>query len=67
MKKTTQHTCIAAAFAVLPGLGLCEPAAHTLRDPIPGKILQSDIVVEAVEFVRAPRTVDSSPLGANEA
>ena len=52
---------------MLPGLGLCEPAANTLRDPIPGKILQSDIVVEAVEFVRAPRTVDSSPLGANEA
>ena len=31
-----------------------------LDDPIPGKIARGDIVVEAVEFVRAPKTDDPS-------
>jgi len=38
-----------------------------LADPIPEKIRKGDIVVEAVDFVRAPKTVDSSTLGVNSA
>ena len=31
-----------------------------LADPIPGPILKGDLVVEATEFIRAPRTSDSA-------
>ena len=44
-----------------------EPVPTPLRDPIPEKIRSGDLVVEAIEFVRVPRTTDSDPSGANKA
>ena len=58
---------VVLALAVLPPADAAESPLQPLLDPIPQKILKGAVVVEAIEFVRAPRTADSSALGANQA
>lgn len=58
---------LAAAFQLVASVGATESESEPLADPIPAKIVKGDIVVAAIEFVRAPRTTDSSTLVANKA
>ncbi len=58
---------LCAVLLALPVLQAVEFQSEPLQDPIPEKIRKGDLVVAATDFVRAPRTSDSSERGANEA
>ncbi len=56
-----------ATFLFVVSVEAAESKSQPLQDPIADKIAKGDIVVAAREFVRAPRTTDSSTLNANAA
>ena len=58
---------MAATLAVLPSMSAAGTQSQPLQDPIPGKIQKGDLVVAAEEFVRVPRTSDSSDGGQTNA
>ncbi|MCZ6888737.1 MAG: PQQ-dependent sugar dehydrogenase [Gammaproteobacteria bacterium] len=58
---------VAVVLLAAPAVNAAEPGLQPLADPLPETIFKGDIAVAAIEFVRAPRTVDSTALGANEA
>jgi glucose/arabinose dehydrogenase len=51
---------LVAALAMLPSMNAAGAQPQALDDPIPEKIQKGELVVRAEEFVRAPRTSDSS-------
>jgi len=57
--RLTPSLQIAAALALLSSVSVAGQAGP-LTDPIPAKIQQGPLVLEAREFVRAPRTSDAS-------
>lgn len=57
----------ALAAASLLGIPASGGPAAPIVDPIPEKIPMSGLVLDAVPFVRAPRTTDSGTLAVNEA
>ena len=54
---------LVASLAVLPSVWAAGTQSERLEDPIPETIQKGNLVVGAEEFVRAPRTSDSSEGG----
>ncbi|HJN49791.1 MAG: PQQ-dependent sugar dehydrogenase [Pseudomonadales bacterium] len=65
--KLTRLMWFAAVFLSVTSVDATESESGPLRDPIPERIVKGNVVVAATEFVRAPRTADSSTVGANDA
>ena len=51
---------LVATLTLLPAPGLAGGQPEALADPIPEEIRKGDVVVAAEEFVRVPRTADST-------
>ena len=62
-----QSPNIAVALVLISAVSLTGFQSEPLENPIPEKIQKGDLVVAATDFVRLPRTSDSSAQGANEA
>ena len=59
----TRRLTLAGILIALPSLGAAGGQTEPLADPIPATIQKGDLVVGAEEFVRVPRTSDSSEGG----
>ena len=56
----TRVRSLVVSLTVVPALSVAGGQLDPLLDPIPEKIQKGDLVVAAEEFVRVPRTTDSS-------
>ncbi len=61
--RLTGPLSLVASLAVLPSICAAGPQSERLGDPLPETIRKGDLVIGVEEFVRVPRTSDSSTGG----